>query len=330
MRARNAIRLAVLFAATRCNFAQGQTPLQTTLIVDLQNAVEYQDNEGQPAKYATDPTVTQALTYRNFGVATLIADIVAVNGQPAKGTYVGRSRSVVTSPTPGPGGAIADITRVALREHMFEIQQNDGTPVGTIMSIGFSGGPAPPGQPATDRANWAIVGGTGAFTGARGIVAGTGASARAASMTEDPTNRRVNGGRAFSFIVRVIPMAPPQILATAGGPAITHSLDFTPVTAAKPAVAGEVLSMFATGLGPTVPAVEPGLLFPSSPAVVNSPVTVTVNGKPADVLAAVGYPGSADGYQINFRMPAGTATGAATVQVTAAWIASRPVTIAVQ
>lgn len=327
---RNARALIAGFAVI-CKLAHGQSPLQTTLEIDLQNVVEYQDDNGEPAKFATNTNITPSNTFKNFGVVTLIGDIVAVNGQPAKGTYIGRSRGLVMSPAPSPGGAIADVTRTALREHTFEILQSDGTAVGTIMSLGFSGGAAPPGAPSTDKANWAIIGGTGAFLGARGTVGGTGGSGRAASMSEDPGNRRINGGKAVSFLLHVIPMSVPQIVPTAAGPAVAHSVDFTLVSASKPAAPGEVLSLFATGLGPTVPPVDPGLLFPSSPlAAVNSPVTVTVNGKSAEVLAAVGYPGSADGYQVNFQVPADAAKGVASVQVSAAWIASTPVSITVQ
>ena len=86
-----------------------------------------------------------------------------------------------------------------------------------------------------------------------------------------------------------------------------------------------------TGLGPTVPAVDPGQPFPSSPlANVNSPVEMTVNGKAAEVLGAAGYPGSVDGYQVNFRVPPDAAKGVATIQVSAAWIAGAGVQIAVQ
>jgi uncharacterized protein (TIGR03437 family) len=89
--------------------------------------------------------------------------------------------------------------------------------------------------------------------------------------------------------------------------------------------------MFVTGLGPTTPGVGPDEPFPTSPlAVVNSPVDVTVNGTPAAVLAAVGFPGAVDSYQVNFRVPANTAMGAATVQVSAAWIRGTPVGIAIQ
>ena len=115
------------------------------------------------------------------------------------------------------------------------------------------------------------------------------------------------------------------------GPAIAHSGDFSLVTASKPAAQGEILSIFATGLGPVVPGVDPGRPFPASPlAVVNSPVEVTVNGKAAEVIGAVGYPGAVDAYQVNFRVPPDTARGPATIQVTAAWVSGTPVSIPMQ
>src|SRR5262249_54765790 len=127
---------------------------------------------------------------------------------------------------PDSGSAIADVTRIAIREQVFEILQADGTPIGTIMGLGFSDGPAPPGQPAAggdsktfgaERANWAIIGGTGAFLGARGQEEGTGntfGSFRAASMAEDPTYRRINGGGTGRYVLHIIPMAVPQIVET--------------------------------------------------------------------------------------------------------------------
>jgi uncharacterized protein (TIGR03437 family) len=126
-------------------------------------------------------------------------------------------------------------------------------------------------------------------------------------------------------------MAVPQIVTTPNGPAAAHSSDFSLVTSSKPAAAGELLSLFATGLGPVTPGVDPGRPFPSSPlAAVNSPVEVMVNGKAAEVLSAVGYPGAADGYQVNFRMPSDVAKGVASIQVSSAWIAGTPVNITVQ
>ena len=125
-------------------------------------------------------------------------------------------------------------------------------------------------------------------------------------------------------------MTVPQIVTTANGPAITHSSDFSIVNASKPAAASEILSLFASGLGP-LRGVMTGQPFPSNPvAYVNSPVEVIVNGNPAEVIGAVGYPGSVDGYQVNFRVPPDTPKGTASIQVTAAWISRLPVNIAVQ
>ena len=59
-------------------------------------------------------------------------------------------------------------------------------------------------------------------------------------------------------------------------------------------------------------------------------VEVLVNGKPAEMLSAVGYPGATDAYQVNFRVPPDAAKGPASIQLTAAWIAGTPVTIPVQ
>ena len=204
------------------------------------------------------------------------------------------------------------------------------------MVSGLGGGSAVPGAPlSVTQGNLAIVGGTGAFLGARGqfgqAVTSQTIPARRASMMEDPASRRRNGGGRGRFVLHLIPMSRPEVVTTSSGPAVTHSSDFSLITASKPAAAGEILSLFVTGLGPTKPGVDPGTPFPASPLVAaNSPVEVRVNGKPAEVTAAVGYPGTVDGYQVNFRVPADAAKGTATIQVSAAWIAGPAVSITVQ
>jgi hypothetical protein len=213
-----------------------------------------------------------------------------------------------------------------MREDIFEILQPDGTPIGSIMIFGFSGGAAPPGQPSSQSGNWAIVGGTGAFMGARGQAVedvSRNITGRGASMAEDPAFRRVHGGGTRRFILHVIPLNAPQILNN--GTALVHSSDFAPLTASRPAKAGEILSIFMSGLGPTVPPVPPGQPFPSAPlAVVNSPVVVSFNGKPTEVLAAVGSPFAVNGYQINFRIPPDAPKGEADIEITVAWVATTP------
>jgi hypothetical protein len=283
-----------------------------------------------------DPSVTTPLPLKIFSRTHIIADIQAVNGQRVMGasTQVGTNIGFRTSPAPG--FAIADVVRNAFLEISFEILKSDGTPIGTITASGFLAGAPPPGAPlALTSDNYVITGGTGAFLGARGQ-AGTAANPpgvapfRGSSITEDPANRRRNGGGSQQWVVHLIPMFVPQIVTTASGPAVFHS-DFSPVTAAKPAKAGEVLIVQATGLGPTVPGVDPGQPFPTdSPFQVNSPLDVTVNGRPAEVINNIGWPGLVDTYRIDFRAPGGTTAGMASIQITAAWIAGPEVRIAIQ
>jgi hypothetical protein len=331
---RRKLPCAVLFMVV-CRLAPGQSSQPTILTVDLANFVEYRADTSDVSQYGVNPGVTPpgaVLNSHDFFVATGLADIVAVNGQPVKGLYVARARAIATNPNPSPGLAIGDVVRVAIREEVFEILDASGNPVGSIMAMGLSGGAPPPGAPAAQSGvNFAVIGGTGAFAGVRGISGSGGGQARGASMTEDPAKRRINGGGTSRRILTLYPMSAPQIIVTPNGPAVTHSADFSLVTASKPAAAGEILSLFATGLGPTQPGVDPGTAFPSGPLqTANSPIEVTVNGKAADVIAAVGYPGSVNGYQVNFRVPTDAQNGTASVQVIAAWISGSPVTFPVQ
>ena len=102
----------------------------------------------------------------------------------------------------------------------------------------------------------------------------------------------------------------PRIALAQGSVAVTHSSTFRLVNSANPAAAGEILSLFASGLGPTRPSVAPDQPFPSSSiSTVASELEVRVNGKPAEVLGAVGLPGTVGGYQVNFRVPADAPKG---------------------
>ena len=304
------IAIGILIAAGYVSPARGQASA-TTLVVGLENVVEYQMDTTDLSKWGSNPNITSSKAAQGMGVGctdiptVALGDIVSVNGDPARGTFVARLVGLCLSPTPRAGvDAIADIKTQSQRDETFYILQSDGiTPIGTIMVNGLNGSvPQPPGPPV-GGANFAIVGGTGAYLGARGQRGSdpgiTGI--RAASITEDPANRRQNGGGHGGFNFYVIPMSRPEVVITPNGPAVTHSSDFSLVTAAKPAAAGEILSLFATDLGPTNVSLSPGQPFPSSPlAQVTSPIEVTVNGNSAEVLAAVGYPGSVDGYQVNF------------------------------
>jgi hypothetical protein len=301
-------------------------------VVDATPYTDYATAQGRTAPIAGG---------QNFRSWISIADVVSVNGKPAKGVNTSWENVVrlsTNSTNPPNGRAISDVNgRLTQGTQIVEILQPDGTAVGSLMLQGFSFGPVPPGAPSGwGSGNFAIVGGTGAFLGARGFCTafqrpGQPPSRGAASVAEDPLKRRERGGDEWGSLCNLIPMYVPEIVTTSNGPAVVHSSDFTVVSASKPARAGEVLSLFARHLGPTRPGVEPGQLFPASPLQpVNSPIEILVNGSAGEVMAATGYPGSLDAYQVNFKLPDNTAKGLATLRINAAWIPGPEVRIAVE
>lgn len=331
--------LLLLFSAEAgAQRAQAQAVTPTFLRLDEANLVPYV-GDSSFANLATHSAVTPDNSKPTFSQTTIIGDIVATNGQAAKGAHFTWANNINSSTNLTPGSAIADVVRGGIVFHVWEIQQADGTPIGTITAMGVGMGAPPPGAPAAQTgANLVITGGTGAFAGVRGFGGSTSAQPGITpvpqtghSDSEDPAYRRVNGGGTGSYLLTLYPAESPAVVMTPNGAAVTHSSNFTLVSAASPATAGESLSLFATGLGPVKAAINPGQSFPSSPlATVNSPVTVTVNGIAATVTAATGYPGSTDGYQVNFTVPPGLTTGSATLQVASAWMSSAPVSISIK
>jgi len=321
--------LAVCFSA-----AQAQTPSYSILRIELVNATLYtsgycgvSDQFKNANRLATPPV----------GGGLGIADITSVNGQPVKGTAFETASSMLTSSTLTPGRFIADITNAFPAQWELVIENPDGTLIGSLHIAGIGGGPAPVGAPKDiTGSGWTVTGGTGAFFGARGYfqpVQDPVSGERRTTDCEDPAYRRMNadaGGNKRHPILYLVPLTQPQLIPTPNGPAVIHS-DGSLVSAAKPAKAGEILSLFAAGLGPTRPGVDPGQPFPASPLqAVNSPVQVLVNGNPGELLYAGGYPGAVDGYQVNFRLPDGLARGQASLQLSSAWIAGPAVIIPIQ
>ncbi|MBM3763006.1 MAG: hypothetical protein FJW36_22515 [Acidobacteria bacterium] len=311
-----------------------QVPLPSRIVLEVEHYVEYLEDTTDPFKRGSNPALTTVARPlpNTFLESDHLADIVTVNGQAAKGLMYGSARVIGTTTSSTPGRPIADISTSTYRSYYFQILNADGTYIGTIFASGLQLGNPPPGSPSgVELGEYAIVGGSGVFQGVRGQAGMVNTvTGRLASASEDPSQRRVHPGGKTRFILSIYPMVYPQVLTANGLPAITHA-DFKQVTAAAPAVAGEILSVFTSGMGPTRPGVEPGASFPQSPlAVVTSPVQVTVGGVPAEVLSAVGYPGATDGCQVNFKMPAGVTRGNAQVRVSSAWIGGVPVSMPVQ
>src|SRR5258708_31994815 len=180
------VAIGLLVSMTRKALAQNPAQEPAAILeIQVQNAVTYFDDLPDPSKLATAPGVSPPAT-RSFMPWIYIADIVSVNGKPAKGVVVGRGTAINLRTSPNPGQAIADTIRGDTQDDKFEIQQADGTPIGSIMASGLTAGAPPPGAPKRVAAgNNAILGGTGAFLGVRGQWSSISSSQRGASMIED-------------------------------------------------------------------------------------------------------------------------------------------------
>ena len=137
--------IAAALCAAAFGRAWAQAPQFATLDIEFENAVGYGDNVADPSQRATSPNPVTPTSIINLTPFVGIADIVSVNGKPVKGSMVDAGRLVQLIRSPAPGQAIADL---ALRGGMvniyLEILQSDGTPVGSIMTFGFTGGGPPP------------------------------------------------------------------------------------------------------------------------------------------------------------------------------------------
>jgi uncharacterized protein (TIGR03437 family) len=99
----------------------------------------------------------------------------------------------------------------------------------------------------------------------------------------------------------------------------------------QPALAGDVLTLFATGLGPTQPALAPGQLAPGA-APITSGLSMTIGGEdiPAANIQYAGIsPTYAGLYQINVLLPADIPEGLQPVTLTVAGVTAPAAAIAV-
>lgn len=101
--------------------------------------------------------------------------------------------------------------------------------------------------------------------------------------------------------------AAPAIFQTSAGAVIATHLNWSLVSSDAPAVAGEIVSLWTTGLGNTNPQLEDGVLPATAQWLsLMSQFEVQVNGAaldPSAVLYAGVAPGYAGLYQVNVRLP---------------------------
>jgi uncharacterized protein (TIGR03437 family) len=306
-------------ALTAACLSAADQPMISVVTIETDNVVTYVADTTDPARWGLISGPTTPAATRAFAESITVGDVVSINGRPAKGLWQSRGFSMGYSPTAGPGFAIADSAEGGPGECKWAILTADGILVGRFQEGGLG--------------VHQITGGSGLFLGIRGTQTTVQAmqAPRRASMTEDPSMRRVLGGGTLIHTFYIAPSYPPALAGTDSSPAVYHA-DFSPVTAASPAHAGEVLIARGMNLGFTTPAVDPGAAFETSAPYdqVNALVEAMVGGQAQDAINKLGWPGQIGLYRVDFRVPQTTPSGMTTLQLRVAGIGGPPVQIPVQ
>jgi len=243
-----------LLAMTWAQSGVGQDSMPpVALKIDVENFVRYDYDTGDWSKYATVSGRATPLPFPipPFGPEIIVGDVVAVNGRPTKGVRLFRGLAINFARDAAPKQAIADLSGSPYVDQLFVFQNLDGTVIGTFATIGLQITDPAPARNGLSGWGSVVTGGSGAFLGVTGQGCGAGGGgtppggARRSSVAEDPANRRTNGGGSTYSVFCLIPRTRPAVFVTANGPAVAHAADFSPVTSAKPAKPGELLSLVA-------------------------------------------------------------------------------------
>lgn len=126
-----------------------------------------------------------------------------------------------------------------------------------------------------------------------------------------PVVVNASGQSAPEVTLNVVPIAP-GIFQSAGVAAALRASDYSVVSGTNPAVRGETILIYATGLGPVSNAPADGAAAGANPlSEVVERVTVTIGGVAAPVSFGGLAPGFAGLYQVNAQVPAGLPAGTA-------------------
>lgn len=151
------------------------------------------------------------------------------------------------------------------------------------------------------------------------------------TLVVKPRLKRTDGtmmdGNTLSVTVTA---AAPAVFEYSDGVIVTRP-NMALVTKSAPMVAGENLTLWATGLGAVIPSIQTGAPAPANPlSKVVAPVRVTIGSVDTVVTFAGLAPGFVGLYQINFQVPAGIPSGTAQLAITAGLLPSPQYTVAVK
>jgi len=297
----------------------GQGPSEIKVSVQLDKLGWYYDL-GDPSTYGTVaeslaplPAGTIKAMMRNV----IIADVVSINDKPARGTHVSQGIGIRTTNH--------DFPRNNLHYFVLDIQAPQGTQVGGLFGTLLGSGNAAPGAPA-GAGLWAVYGGSGAYVGVFGQGSNVGGSNfYNTTFKEDTASRRTHSNGRLKLDFYLSGVRTPEIQTA------YHAADLSPVTSAKPAQPGETLILEVKAAWSTRPPLEPGKTFAEEPlAALAFPVEATADGQPAEVINAVGWPGTRDRYRVDVRLPAVRAPETTLSLVAGYFLASLPYKIPVR
>jgi uncharacterized protein (TIGR03437 family) len=121
---------------------------------------------------------------------------------------------------------------------------------------------------------------------------------------------RQNGNVTVVTQVGILATPPGVFKVDATHGAIQHGADYSLVTPSHPAAKGEIVLVYATGLGAVTPSVEDGAPAPNSPvSTTNTIPTVAIGAQPAEVRFSGLTPGTVGLYQLNVRVPQNSPSG---------------------
>jgi hypothetical protein len=291
-----------------------QPPPEVKVTVQLDKFAWYWEDD-DPKTYGT---VTQSLsplpsTYFTPSVRNaIIADVVSVNDKPARGAFVSHGLRLVTGHS--------DLPRTHAHYFVLDIQTADGGQIGSLFGTLLTGGNPAPGAPTGGAGLWAVHGGSGAYLNLRGQGTNVGSSnLYSTSMKEDTAMRRTYSSGKLKLDFYLSGLSPSEIHKA------FHAADGSPVTAANPARAGETLILEVKASWATRPPLAPGGVYSEEPLqTVAYPVEAAVDGQPAEVLNALGWPGARDHFRVDVRLVSAGAPESTLVLTTGHFLATAP------
>ena len=131
-----------------------------------------------------------------------------------------------------------------------------------------------------------------------------------------------NGSVSAPFAVALQPAAP-AFFVNSHGIVVATELNYNPISASSPAAPGQIVVLWGTGFGATIPAAPAGELVSGAPATAALP-TVTVGGVAAQVISSVLTTGEAGLYQVTIQIPADVPTGQVSIQASIDGLQTQP------